>query len=123
QTVEHLLVERESLLRRCLRPADVRGGEQDLIATKAGIERRQPSPAAEEQSRADDEHQRERNLRDDERLTQAETTVPLGDTTPLRLHRRLWVDASGAPRRHEAEQQPGEGRDTDREQEHPLIDA
>src|SRR5215471_7191028 len=116
-------MERQALCRRRRRAANVRLDEQNLIATKAGVDRRQLPPAAEQQARADDEYERQRDLRHNQRFADAESMMPFGDAAPLRLHRRLRIDASGTPRRYEPEEQAGDRGDADREPEDTLIDA
>src|SRR4051794_3427775 len=103
------------------RVADVRVDEKDSAALKAGGERRQLAPATDEQSRANKEHDRQRDLNDDQRLAHREPAMTFGNAPPLRLHGRLRIDTSRAPRRREAEEQTGDRRDADREEQHAEI--
>src|SRR5690242_3046008 len=93
-------------LRGCrLCAANVGVDEQDLVAPDARVECRELPPTAHHQACGDDEHEREGDLSDDQYLSHPEAAVPVGDTAPLCLHGGLWIHATRAPRRHQAEQQ------------------
>jgi len=109
-------MQRQSLFGRCLRAANVGIDEQDLIAAETGIECRELPPTTHEEARADDQHQRQRDLRGDQCLAHAEAAVANGDAPTLGLHRRLRIDTPRSPCRNEAEEQPGRRRHADREQ-------
>ncbi len=72
QPVHQLPLEHQPAIGGHLDPAEVDAGDDDTARIEAGIDRREPLEAAHEQYRAEEEQQRERDLRDDEPASQAD---------------------------------------------------
>src|SRR5262249_41892795 len=65
--------------------------------------RRQVPERANKQQRADDERQRQRDLRNDEDVAQPEALVRVGGPAAANLHRRRRIHPRGTKRRHDSE--------------------
>ena len=91
---------------------------QHAVGAEAGVDLLQLDEAAHQQPGADQQHERDRDLRDDQRVARAETAAADG-AVPGILHRRV-----GAPRqrRQQAEQQAGEHRHAEGERQHDAVD-
>jgi hypothetical protein len=117
-----LAVELRAALLRQLAPADVERGEQQVVGVEAGIEVDGVAQGAQEEARADEQHERERDLRDDERVAQAEAAQPGRRAAGVVLERRDEIGARGVERGGEAEDEARRERDGEREEQHARVD-
>jgi hypothetical protein len=92
---------------------------RDALGVVAGLGAERRAQAAHEESRPGEQHQAERELRDDERAAEPRASLRLGaglqhadDVRPRRLHRR-----------HEPEEQHGDQRQHDRREHHAPADV
>ena len=83
--------------------AHVHFGDDQVVPDEPGVERRQVAERSNEQQRADDERQRQRDLHDDEQAAQLETLMRVGRSAASRLHHRCRVHARGSKRRDDTE--------------------
>jgi hypothetical protein len=93
----------------------------DAVRVEAGPHLLQPLVASNQQPGADQQHDGERHLADDERASRIRAARADG-TAAGGANRSRDAAAAGAQRRHEAEQHAGADRDHDREGEHAQID-
>jgi hypothetical protein len=98
---------------RVLRAAEADFKRQHAVGPEAGVNLLQPRERAEQQARADEQHEAQRDLARDEQRPRA--TAAVRDAAPGLLQRRDEVDAARAERRGERREQPGEQRDRRRE--------
>src|SRR5262245_46063065 len=80
----------------------------------------QVAQRSQEQSRADQEQQRERHLRDDQRFADQGTRMAGGAPAGV-FERGRQVNARRAPRGDKPEQQPGQDRNGKRKREHAQV--
>ena len=92
--------------------------EQHAILIEAVRLALQVHQAAREEARADQEHERDGDLRDNERLGGAEPTAPDLVAADARLQAADEIEPAGVQRRRQPEQQAGDHRDRDGEHEH-----
>ena len=85
-----------------------------FAVVKPGIGVRRLLERAQEQQRRDDQHQRQRDLRGDQRVAQAEA-LAIGGRVRAVQHRRE-VGAERVTRRRQPEDHAGDQRDAEREQ-------
>ena len=94
---------------------------------ESGIGVRDARVAANQQPRADQQHERQRDLGRDEDFAKspvAESKAARADgTSPALLEHRVRIDARRAQRRTEPEDQSGHERDDERERENASVDA
>ena len=90
-----------------------------LAVVKPGIGGRGLLERANEQQRGDDQHQRQRDLRGDERVAQPEP-LSIGGGVGAVQHRRE-VGAQRVTRRRQPEDQSGDQGDAERERHHPAL--
>ena len=86
------------------RAAIIEVHDQNAVLPESGVEGHQVPQAADEQQRADDEHERQRDLRDDQAAPQAEALARVGRPAAAGFHRcaglrRRWRESPGAGRR------------------------
>ena len=81
-----------------LQRLDVDRRDQHRFAVEPEVEVGERRERAHEQSRADEQHQRQRHLDDDEQVAEREAVLA-GDPAALRLHRVVRFDARGPQRR------------------------
>ena len=106
---------------RNARVSQVEAGHQDTGRDEAGVERRQLAKRSTEQQGADDEHQRERDLKHDEAAADHDALTAIARPAPIRLHRvaRARVrDAKGGRQSEQHTRQAGQHR---HESEHPPV--
>ena len=80
-----LVVERGPALRRDPGFPQIQVHDQQAVLPEAGVDRHQVSQAADEEQRADDEHERQRHLHDDERAPQPEPLARIRASRGCRL--------------------------------------
>ena len=95
-------------------------GDEDGIRIVAEADASQSGKRLDEESAADHQHQRERDLRDDERAAEPESRFA-DDRTSLRLERFVRFDPRAAQRRHRPEDQGGRDGHGSRERQHPPV--
>jgi len=88
---------------------------------EARRDREQPLEAPEQQSGADEQHERKRHLRDDERA--ADAPVSAGRVSRAMLQVLMRIAARRLQRRHQPASQTDQRRDAPSESEHGAIDA
>ncbi len=92
---------------------------EEIRGIEPGIYRHQPEEAAHHQARSDEQHERERDLRDDERVTHTRPRARGRRALPAFLHRLREIRAYCLNRGREPEQDAGEHRHGEREQQNP----
>jgi len=102
---------------------EIEVGDDKAFLLEPGIQRHQVAEAADEQQGADDQHERQRDLTDDQRAAHAETLAGVGGSAAAGLHRGAGCDAGGAQRGHQAEQQTGRGGEGRGKGEHPPVEG
>ncbi len=104
-----------------LRQPEPRG--QHRRGVEAEIDALQPPETLDQQRRADQQHQRERELADDEDAAQARRAS--GGAGPARrlAHHRLQLGVRALNRRRQAEEHAGHDRQGGREREHGRVDV
>ena len=81
----------------------------------------QPREALDQQSGADEQHEGERRLDDDERRACEAGALPRRAARRVFLEHRARVAADDGERRHQAEHQPGDQREQRRERQHGRV--
>ena len=79
--------------------------------------------ATNEQQRADQKHQGERDLRDHQNAAQAEALASIGEPTAGGFHQRAGVRTSGADGGHQSKKQTGEHTQGSGESEYSPVSA
>ena len=95
---------------------------QEVRRIEPGIDLLQPREAADQEPGADEERERERDLRDDETLANPLAAM-LADGPRAVLQRMLQIGARPLERRRKAEDEPGRDRNRERVEEHCAVDA
>lgn len=119
--LEDLLSIRAALGRRVLRPVQVEGHGEHVVAAEPGLHLLQLGEAAQHEGGADQEHERERELGDGEYGAQPLARAPRG-RTPVAGEGAGQPLERGQPRER-AHQQAREHGGGEREREHPAVDA
>ena len=86
------------------------------------VDAEQPADAPDHQAGADQEHDGQGDVGGDEQLPR-ERCRRVGRVAPLAVHRAVQIDARGAERGDEAEDEGGRERDCRREGQHTAVDA
>ena len=111
----------EPLVRRDAATLQIESDNQQRIAIETEIDCRERRKRPQKKAGADDQHERQRHLQHDKRLTQHPRPLA-GDGAPLLLHRLDRLDASGAKCRHDAKQQRRRDRHGGGEPEHAPVE-
>ena len=90
---------------------------------KAEIDADQARERAQQQARAHQEHDRQRDLRHDEQASHPMMTAVCGASAALLSQRRLRLDATGLPRGHEPEDERRDGGHHEREDQTRGIET
>jgi hypothetical protein len=99
----------------------VDGGDEHPVALEADTEHRERGERLHEEAGGDDEHQRERDLTDDEQAAQAEAGLA-SIASFSRFERVVRLDARAAQSRGHSEHHCGGDRDRRREPYDPPVD-
>ncbi len=105
----------------CLRQRKPDG--QHVLRVEAGTDRLQSEKALDEQAGADQQHQRDRDFRDDQQAPRATLPRPADRSAPVLLELFAGVHARGLPGRGQTEDQPGHERKREGEPQHSEIHA
>src|SRR5215468_2995620 len=106
-----------------VRPTKSGADDEHPIALESRICRRHPAPAAKQQRRADDQNERQRHLRDHQRFADAKLRVSFSESAAVRLHGRVWIDATCTPGGRKPEENPRRHRDGNRESKNTQVNA
>ncbi len=119
--LEHALLELAAALFGVALRAEVERQDGEVLGVEAGADLLRVLQAAEEQSGADERHERERDLRGHEHVAQAEEPVRSGRRARLVLELDDQVGTRGLDRRRQAEDHAGRDRHRQREEQHPHV--
>ena len=114
---------RPESLHRQAELAHVDPGHDDALAAEARIEGEEVLQAAREEERADEEHERERDLADHERAPQADALAAGGLAAAADLEDAVGADARRLQGRHEAEEHARGDRERGGEAQHAPVNA
>ena len=104
------------------RPPQVEARDQNPFLAKPCIERHQIAEASNEQEGADHQHQRQCNLRDDQRAPQAKSFTAVCRSTASGLHRQTRGQTGCTHGRHKTEQQDRDHGKTGCKRKDPPIE-
>jgi hypothetical protein len=119
--VERTPEQLEACSRLQTRGQRIDSGDEHRVAVEAEIARRERGERPHEQAGGDDEHQRERDLADNEQAAQAEAVLA-SIASSSRFERVVRLDARAAQGRGHPEQHRGGDRHGRREAEDPPVD-
>ncbi len=122
QTLEQPVEERDAVV--IFRIGRVRQGDperQDVVRTEPRIDVREPREAAEQQRGADEQHDRQRHLRDEEAAADP-AAAGQARGSPAFLERLADAATARLPRGRQPEEQPGQQRDGQREAQDRRVD-
>ncbi len=122
RATQQLVVEGGGLHGVCrARGRKLEGHRQEVLSPEAGVDREHAREALHQQPRAHEEHERERDLGDDEQVAHAARATRAGAARAL-LHRLLQVGARGRERGREAEDDAGQKRQAEGEEEYVRVE-
>ena len=97
--------------------------DQDVLRFKAGVDRLQTEKAFDEQARADQQHRRERDFRDDQQTPRPTLPRPACSAAPALFELIVEVQARRLPGRGQTEEHSGQERKREREAQHAEVHA
>src|SRR5205814_5014005 len=96
---------------------------QQVLRSESRIDRLQPSETLDEQSRAHEQHEGQRNLRDYEQTAQPGRSRAAANVLAALLQRVLKIDSRRFDRGREAENDSRDHRQREGESQHLAVDA
>ena len=121
ETPLQFLIKRQPAVERNARVARVDTDQQNLVLVEACIERGELREGFEHQPGADQQDQRERYLRRDQHLSEAESGLRFHHAARIGLHGRVRIDACTLPGGRESEKDSSGDGDRRSEGEHAHV--
>ena len=122
QTLEQPVEERDAVvIFRIRRGRQGDAERQDVVRAESRIDVREPREAAEQQRGADEQHDRQRHLRDEQAAADP-AAAGQARGSPAFLERFADAPTARLPRRRQPEEQPGQQRDGQREAQDRRVD-